>query len=229
MPRHRLHGKHAGKGKYRRGAASSLNNRLHFEGAPVAEVNVGQRLHELRVGQGLSIRSLAEMSCLAVNTLSLLENGKTSPSVSTLQQLAIALEVPITAFFEPETVKQRVVFTHSQQRPHATFEGSLFEDLGAGFKNKVVQPLVITLEPNAGSGSTPIVHTGHEFIYCLQGKVKYAIEDQSYLLEPGDSLLFESHLPHRWENIDAGASRIILVLFPSDIRDRSAERHFGID
>lgn len=61
-------------------------------------INVGRRLQELRQAQGLSQRVLAEMSGLNFNTLSLIENEKTSPNVSTLQQLAEALNVPVMAF-----------------------------------------------------------------------------------------------------------------------------------
>ena len=63
-----------------------------------AEVLVGRKLRELRNRKGLSLRALADRSGLNVNTLSLVENGKSSPSVSTLQQLALALEVPIATF-----------------------------------------------------------------------------------------------------------------------------------
>ncbi len=57
----------------------------------IAKISVGRRLRELRAEQDLSIRALAEKSGLNANTLSLIENSKTSPSVSTLQQLAGAL------------------------------------------------------------------------------------------------------------------------------------------
>ena len=67
---------------------------------PPAEVLVGRKLRALRSRARLSLRALAERSGLNVNTLSLVENGKSSPSVSTLQQLARALDVPIAAFFE---------------------------------------------------------------------------------------------------------------------------------
>ena len=76
---------------------------------PSTEVNVGRRLRELRIERGLSIRALAEQSGLNVNTLSFIENGKTSPSVSTLQQVAAALELPINAFFEIKTNPQAIV------------------------------------------------------------------------------------------------------------------------
>jgi transcriptional regulator with XRE-family HTH domain len=194
--------------------------------ARTLEVNVGCCLRKLRSEQKLSIRALAEQSGLAINTLSLIENGKTSPSVSTLQQVATALGVPITAFFETDLPQSSVIHIKANQRPHATFTYGTLNDLGAGLKSRAVEPFIVTLEPNAGSGTTPIVHTGHEFVFCLQGRIVYTVEEHPYLLEPGDSLLLESHLPHRWQNVDTGPSQALLVLCPSDARDRATERHF---
>jgi transcriptional regulator with XRE-family HTH domain len=193
------------------------------------EVNVGHGLRRLRSERNLSIRALAEKSGLAVNTLSLIENGRTSPSCSTLQQIATALDVPITAFFETELPQNTVVYVRACQRSHAAFTHGTLEDLGAGLRNRVVEPLIVTLKPNAGSGATSIVHTGHEFVYCLRGRIIYTVEERPYLLEPGDSLLFESHLPHRWQNIDSGLSQALLVLCPSDARDRPTECHFALN
>ena len=193
-----------------------------------AEINVGKRLKVLRTARGLSIRGLAGKSGLAVNTLSLIENEKTSPSVSTLQQLAAALQVPVTAFFKPDAEQKYVVFTRQDERPQTEIKKATLQDLGAGLATKAVQPLVVTLKKGGGSGTAPIVHTGHEFVYCLKGRILYIIEEESYLLNPGDSLLFESHLPHHWENVDNDESQLLLVLYPSDLRDRVTARHFGL-
>jgi transcriptional regulator with XRE-family HTH domain len=192
----------------------------------VPEVNVGQRMRELRLERNLSIRALAERSGLNVNTFSLIENGKTSPSVSTLQQIAAALEVPITAFFETDAPKNSIAHITARKRPRAAFAHGVLEDLGAGLTNRVVEPFVVTLEPHANSGPHPIVHTGFEFVFCLQGRISYTIEDHAYQLDPGDSLLFESHLPHQWQNLHEQASQALLVLYPTDARDRPTERHF---
>ena len=62
------------------------------------------------------------------------------------------------------------------------------------------------LQPNADSGVHPIVHTGHEFVFCLQGRIAYTIEEHTHLLEAGDSLLFEARLPQRWQNVDPMSS-----------------------
>jgi len=190
-------------------------------------IEVGARLRMLRAGAGLSIRALAEMSGLNVNTLSLIENGKSSPSVSTLQQLAAALGVPITEFFVTEVGDKRVVYQKDSERPRALFEHGVMEDLGAGMTRFGAEPLIVTLEAKANSGKDPIVHTGREFVYCLDGRIAYTVDTETYLLEPGDSLLFEAYLPHRWKNLDAQPSRVLLVLCPMDERDQPTQRHFA--
>jgi transcriptional regulator with XRE-family HTH domain len=190
------------------------------------EVEVGQRLRELRAGRGLSLRALAERSGLNVNTLSLIENGKTSPSVSTLQQVAAALRVPITAFFERRAAPQAIVFQKAGQRRSAAFAHGSLADLKAGFARPGLEPFVVTLEPQAGSGDAPIVHTGLEFVYCLEGCLSYEVDGQAFFLEANDSLIFEARLPHRWSNAGSLASRSLLLLCPADERDRPDERHF---
>jgi transcriptional regulator with XRE-family HTH domain len=194
--------------------------------SPSSEVDVGYRLRTLRLENSLSIRTLAEMSGLNVNTLSLIENGKTSPSVSTLQQLAQALQVPITAFFTIEPPQKRVVYQKAGQRSQAQFLHGTLEDLGAGITMRGGQPLLVILEPGADSGLAPIVHTGHEFVFCLEGQLTYLIEEKKYLLEPGDSLLFEAHLSHRWGNESQRPSRSLLILCPTDENDHPTDRHF---
>jgi transcriptional regulator with XRE-family HTH domain len=193
---------------------------------PSDKIDVGRRLRQLRLGSGLSIRALAERSKLNFNTLSLIENGRTSPSVSTLQQLANGLEVPITVFFEDDLPRAQISFLKAGQRRRVSFAHGLMEDLGGGLTLHGGQPFLVILEPKADSGPVPIVHTGLEFVYCLEGHLAYTIDDQPYQLDPGDSLLFEAYLPHCWQNIGQAASRSLLVLCPADESDHPTERHF---
>ncbi len=216
----------AGRRNHRR-----QRNQLHAPTYPINqpatdEIDVGRRLRELRLEHGLSIRALAEKSSLNFNTLSLIENGKTSPSVSTLQQLAMGLEVPITVFFENDIPKTHISFLKAGQRRRAIFAHGTMEDLGGGLTLHGGQPFLVNLEPKADSGPTPIVHTGLEFVFCLEGHLSYTIEDQKYPLEPGDSLLFEAYLPHCWQNTGETPSRSLLVLCPADEGDHPTERHF---
>lgn len=197
-------------------------------GQPSNEVDVGSRLRELRAEHGLSIRALAEQSGLNVNTLSLIENGKTSPSVSTLQQVAAALDVPIAAFFEMKKPPQMIVYQQTGERPTAAFAYGTLADLGAGFSSQGIEPFLVILEPKAHSGKAPIVHTGVELVYCLEGRLEYEVDEQVFSLGAGDSLIFEAHLPHHWRNAGESPSRSLLVLCPADERDRPDERHFTL-
>jgi mannose-6-phosphate isomerase-like protein (cupin superfamily) len=134
--------------------------------------------------------------------------------------------VPITAFFESDIPKNNISYLKAGQRPVVAFVRGTLEDLGAGLTLRGGQPFIVTLEPYADSGPTPIVHTGHEFVFCLEGSLSYTIEDRTFLLEPNDSLLFEAHLPHSWKNIGNIPLRSLLVLCPADEGDRPTERHF---
>jgi len=192
---------------------------------PPSNINVGRRLQELRIIQGFSLRTLAEMSGLNFNTLSLIENEKTSPNVSTLQQLASALNVPITSFFESNTPPESVVFQKAGNRPKTDFPQGILEDLGGGLALGEATPLLMTLDPNESSDPNPIVHTGQEFIYCLEGCITFYVGKDEYILKPGDSLIFEAHIPHRWENQNVGSSRAILVICPADQGDRLVSQH----
>lgn len=191
------------------------------------EISVGQRLREIRTQRRLSIRALANLSRLNINTLSLIENEHTSPSVSTLQQLAQSLQVPITELFETDHGSKKLVYQNHGKRPHIAFEHGTMEDLAAGMPRFGAEPIIVKLEGNAGSGKKSIVHTGREFVYCLEGHIIYTVDNEKYLLEPGDSLVFEAYLSHYWKNADATPSRVLLVLCPMDARDSPTERHFS--
>ena len=102
----------------------------------------------------------------------------------------------------------------------------MLEDLGAEMPRRGAETYLVTLNPNSNSGEHPIVHTGRRSVLCLEGILTYTIEEQTFVLEPGDSLFFEAHLPHRWQNPGTMPTRSLLVLCPSDDHDRPTERHF---
>jgi len=192
---------------------------------PSQEHYVGQRVRQLRIESGWSIRALAEASGLSVNTLSLIENGKTSPSVATLHQLAQTLNVSIAAFFENEHQNKRVVYQRAGERQQIVFPQGHMEKLNNGLPRLGSEPFITKLEPNAASGEKPIVYAGRQFIYCLEGHITYTVNGDAYPLAPGDSLIFDAYIPHCWRNTDPTSSRALLVLCPVDASEEANE-HF---
>jgi transcriptional regulator with XRE-family HTH domain len=177
-----------------------------------ASVDVATSLRELREAQNISMRALAAKSGLSANALSMIERGKTSPSVSTLYKLADALGVSITAFFGTKNEKRQIVFLKADQRTHMAFTRGVFEGLGGTEFAGRVEPFMLTLEAGASSGPRSIVHSGHEFVFCLRGKLEYYVDKQFFMLESGDSLLFESKLKHRWKNPGSTVTTALVII-----------------
>ncbi|MCG2785472.1 MAG: cupin domain-containing protein [Anaerolineae bacterium] len=175
-------------------------------------VDVGNRLRQLREACGVSMRTLATMSGLSANALSMIERGKTSPSVSTLYRLADALEVPVTDFFAPAPTREKIVFLKADERTRLPFMRGLWEGLGGENFVGHVMPFMLTLESGASSGPSNVIHTGHEFVFCLRGQLEYMVEGQPYLLEAGDSLLFAANLNHRWRNPGSIVTSALIIL-----------------
>jgi transcriptional regulator with XRE-family HTH domain/mannose-6-phosphate isomerase-like protein (cupin superfamily) len=175
-------------------------------------VNIGERLRELREARNISMRTLATKSGLSANALSMIERGRASPSVSTLYKLADALGVSITSFFGSDSERKKVVFLKGDERPRVSFTRGVFEGLGGEHFVGRVEPFILTLESNAHSGPRSMTHTGHEFVFCLRGKLEYQVERQIYELESGDSLLFAANLKHRWKNVGGTVVTALIII-----------------
>ena len=175
-------------------------------------IDVGERLRVLREQRGLSQRELAAASGLSPNALSQIERSNVSPNVSTLNQLADALGIHITAFFETTPLRQRIVFLKADQRTRVPFAKGLMEGLGGERFVGQADAFYLTLESGGSSGPHPVTHTGNEFVFCLRGKLEYTIEESVFVLESGDSLLFEAEMTHQWRNSASTVTNAIVVI-----------------
>lgn len=192
----------------------------------MGKYSLGIKLRAAREERGLSQRGLANLAGLSTNAISLIERDENSPSVSTLQSLATALNIKMSYFFddqEPTTV----LHVKAEQRPAIVSKGIRIEGLGGKLIRQEMDPFLVTLEPHSESGLRQVVHTGHELVYCLSGKVEYLIDGTIHNLDIGDILLFEAHLPHLWRNTTEEQAVILLVLQASGLAGEPVERHFS--
>jgi transcriptional regulator with XRE-family HTH domain len=192
-----------------------------------ARVEVGARIRSIRKQQGLTIRALAEQCQISPNTLSLIENDRTSPSLRTLGQLAQGLGVSISTFLEPESEGQGVVYQRQGQRQVTRFTNGTIENLGDGLPPLGAEPILVTLETRPGK-SEDVSHSGREFVYCIEGSVACFIGGTRYPLAGGDSLLFDAEIPHHWENTHARPSRLLVLFCPMEAHEHPVEQHLGL-
>jgi transcriptional regulator with XRE-family HTH domain len=186
---------------------------------------VSEHLKALRNARGLTMRDLAQISGMSVNTISLIERGRSSPTISTLHRLATALGVKVTDLVQ-ESTSTDVIFLKGKQRRPVRHKKMQLESLGSGLRNQTMEPLLVTLDPKASSGPTAVVHLGHELLFCMEGEIVVEVDSHVYLLMPGDSLLFEACLPHRWHNRELAPARALLVLQAPDSDRGVPHRHF---
>jgi transcriptional regulator with XRE-family HTH domain len=187
--------------------------------------DVGSRLRALRQERGLSLRSLAELSGLSPNTISLVERGATSPSVSTLQRLATALGVLITTFFAEPIERTQVIHTAAQERARSGSGSVMLESLGYGLEQQACDPFLVTLKAGGSSGNKIMAHSGHELVFILEGELDYEIWGEHYRLTPGDALLFHADLPHHWHNPKSEPTVFLLIMQVTEERHEPIEQH----
>ena len=188
-------------------------------------IRVGERIRELRQVRRMSLRELARSSRLSANALSMIERGLSSPSVSTLYRVAEALGVGISRLFQVEENRGPIVFRRATERARLPIPRGLWEGLGGESFDGRVEPLLLTLESGGSSGPGGMVHGGHEFVYCLRGRLEYLVEGAGYELEPGDSLLFRAYQEHRWRNPGPNVTQMLLVLSGFESDEQPGQTH----
>jgi len=167
---------------------------------------VGERVRELRLAMGMSLERLAAEAGLSLGMVSKIENGQTSPSLSTLTALANAADVPLTALFRGLDEEHDAVIVPPGAGLRIAHEGDdsgrSYRDLGAlRGPRREIEPVLITItEPDE---VFPLFqHGGVEMLYVLEGSFEYSYGAKTYLLEPGYTMHLRGEVVH-------GPSRLI--------------------
>ena len=157
----------------------------------------GQRFRRLRVKRGLSLAQVAKATAVSVGFLSALERGQMRSSVATLRRIAKFYRTNILSLFETAGENQRLVRS-SERKILETTPDVRMELLAWG--STAMEPHLFRVKPGGGSGES-YSHEGEEFLHVLRGDFEIWLnKDEHYRLRPGDSLYFESSIPHRWKN-----------------------------
>jgi transcriptional regulator with XRE-family HTH domain len=188
--------------------------------------SLGPKLRALRKERDLTQRELASQAGISANAVSLIERDQISPSVATLQRLVTALNVRMSYFFD-EDEQTDIIYVRAGDRPSITSKGVTIESIAQRLRGQQLEPFFIALAPGSESGKRYVIHSGHELVYCLRGRIEYEIDDHVYLLEEGDFLLFEAELPHHWRNATQEEAEFLLILETPNESTEPVRRHFS--
>lgn len=184
----------------------------------VLEVAIGREVRAFRRQQETTVADLSQQTGISIGMLSKIENGNTSPSLTTLQTLANALSVPLTSFFRRFEESRQAVHTKSGEGVETDRDGTranhqynLLGHIGANASGVIVEPYLITLSDKSDVFPT-FQHGGIETIYMLEGEVDYRHGDAVYPLKPGDTLFFDADAPHGPEKLVKLPARYLSII-----------------
>lgn len=182
------------------------------------EVAIGREVRQLRKRQRMTVADLAAETGLSTGMLSKIENGLTSPSLSTIQTLAHALRVPLISLFAGFEEERGVMHVKAGEGVEVARAGTrsghqynLLGHIGSNNSGVVVEPYLITLSETSDTFPT-FQHEGIELIYMLDGVLDYRHGDRLFRLEPGDSLFFDSDAPHGPEGLVVLPARYLSII-----------------
>jgi transcriptional regulator with XRE-family HTH domain len=184
----------------------------------VLEVAIGREVRAFRKKLGITVADLAAATDISLGMLSKIENGITSPSLTTLQALSRALGVPVTAFFRRFEEEHSAVFVKAgegldveRRGTRAGHQYNLLGHIGSNTSGVVVEPYLITLTEDSDVFPT-FQHAGMEFLYMLEGEVVYRHGNNLYPMKPGDSLFFDADAPHGPEQLTQLPMRYLSII-----------------
>ena len=152
-------------------------------------MKLGARIKYLRTRQRITLKRLAESTGLTTSFLSQLERDLTSPSVSSLEKIAKALNVKVGYFFEREEGKELIVVKTGMGKKVINKAKKIFcESLVSGFLNINIQPKFFTIGVGAGLSEELIYPHGEKFGMVLKGKVELLCDSKRLILGEGDSI-----------------------------------------
>jgi transcriptional regulator with XRE-family HTH domain len=182
-----------------------------------AELDVGTRLKELRTERGLSQRALAGLAGITAGALSQMENGLTSPSVSTLKRILSALGVSMAAFFsECEEPHQESTFIYRSASLHdiSPVEGIRYMALPGDADERTIQLMHEHYAVGASTGDEHYRHEGEECGIVLEGSFEVTVAGVRGILGPGDVYYFASDQPHGFKNVGSKPVRLVTACTP---------------
>lgn len=183
------------------------------------EMSIGTEVRRMRKSLDLTVAELGAAASISAGMLSKIENGAISPSLATLDALAKALNVPISALFAETEERRDCSFVKAGSgvriERRGTKSGHLYDLLGHQLSGDVgVEPYLITLRKDAVP-YTGFRHAGVEFLYMLSGQVIYRHADRTYLMQPGDALFFDATARHGPEELIEGPMQYLsIIIYP---------------
>ncbi len=178
----------------------------------VVKMKIGKQIKDRRNELGLSLRDLGKRAGLTASFLSQVENDQVSPSLSSLQSIATSLNVPMFSLLN-DTPSGNVVKMVNRRK--FTFEepNISYELLTPDFTRQMMAYL-INIPPHANRIAQPLSKPTEQWMHVIQGHLQIDIGDETYALEPGDTVYYDGELLRKFGSISDDELVVMCCITP---------------
>lgn len=173
------------------------------------EQELGLRLKAVRLRVGLSQRALAKKVSVPNSTISLIESGKTNPSVGALRKILDGIPISLSEFFAFEPEGESEIFYAHEQLTEIGKGGVSLRQVGSNLIGRAIMMLEETYEIGADTGRVMYQHEAEESGIVVSGRVEVTVGNKRKILGAGDAYYFDSKLPHRFRQV--GPKKCVLI------------------
>jgi len=182
---------------------------------------VGEKIRTLRESLSISMEELAERSGLAVEQIERIENNVDIPSLAPLIKLARVLGVRLGTFLDDQDETGPVICRKKEAKETISFSNNAihsrrhmeYRSLSKSKADRHMEPFMIDIAPTKDSDFILSSHEGEEFIMVMEGTLEISYGKYTYILEEGDSIYYDSIVPHHVNAFEGQAARILAVIY----------------
>jgi transcriptional regulator with XRE-family HTH domain len=178
---------------------------------------VGKKLKAARTAFGLSQRELAKRAGVTNGMISLIEQGRVSPSVGSLQKILGAFPMTLAEFFTRELSGPAEVVYRAAQLPNMGTGPIEYRLVAATRRERRMSILNELYQPGSDTGEDLLAHSGEEGGVIVEGELELTVAGRTWLLRAGDAYYFDSRLPHRFRNTGRVPARLVSANTPPSI------------
>ncbi|HEY3360355.1 MAG TPA: XRE family transcriptional regulator [Methanosarcina sp.] len=186
------------------------------------ENRIGSKIRQLREAREITVKELAESSQSSEELIQQLENGALVPSLTPLLKIARALGVRLGTFLDDMPQSGPVIIRAGRSESVVRFSGKTerpkesaleFYSLASDKADRHMEPFIIDIHPSPNESHKPSSHEGEEFLYVLSGEIEIFYGKDIQRLSAGDSIYYDSIVPHDVHVAGEGDARILAVVY----------------
>ncbi len=182
---------------------------------------VGEKIKSLRESKSISMEELAERSGLAIEQVKRIEDNTDLPSLAPLIKIARVLGVRLGTFLDDQDETGPAICRKSEASDSISFSNNAiqsrkhmeYHSLAKSKSDRHMEPFIIDVAPTDNNDFVLSSHEGEEFIMVMEGTMEICYGKNTYLLEEGDSIYYDSIVPHHVHAYQGQAAKILAVIY----------------